>query len=204
MPSLISTLSKTEQRELLEDLNYLNMCEIKMFCDRHSIPYAIWIETEDDGRRKTPDDDRKGVILNRIRHYLKTGYVLGPTCFPARVVRFDDLPKKIKATDRLFYGQYDKKHDAMIGLLERLTDGQFKNGAIGRILAREFWNKGTAPTYQEYALAWLEAKKNHKRPHPEWAFLSDRADGKGNANWKQLRTKKAKQVLRILNRLELK
>jgi hypothetical protein len=204
MPSLISQLSKTGQRELLEGLNYLNMSEIKTFCGRHSIPYAIWIETTGGGRRKTAEHDRKGVILNRIRRYLRTGNVLGPTCFPASVVCFDNLPKNIKTTDRLFYGQYDKNSEAMIGLLKQLTGGQFKDGAIARILAKEFWSKGIAPTYREYARAWLKARENHQRPNPEWAFLSDRADHKETANWKQLRAKKAKQVLSILNRLALK
>ena len=201
MPSLISTLSKAEQRELLEDLNYLNMREIKAFCDRNSIPYAIWIETENDVRRKTAEEDRKGVILDRIRHYLKTGKVMGATCFVTTVVCFDNLPKKIKATDRLFYGQYDKKSDVMIRLLKSLTGGKFQNGAIARILARKFWSKGIAPTYQEYAAAWLRAKENHKQPNPEWAFLSDSAHRTSTSNWKQLRKKKAKHVLGILNRL---
>ncbi len=200
MPSLISNLNTSEQRALLEDLNYLNMGEIKTLCRRHSIPYAIWIETSS-GRRKTSDHDRKGVILSRIRHYLLTGNVLNETCFPATVVCFDNLSKNIKATDRLFYGQYDKKSNAMIGLLERLTNGQFRNGAIARILAREFWSKGIAPTYQEYAAAWVEARESHKRPNPEWAFLSDRSDRKDVANWKQLRARKAQQVLKILNQL---
>lgn len=200
MPSLISNLNTSEQRALLEDLNYLNMGEIKTLCRRHSIPYAIWIETGS-GRRKTSDHDRKGVILSRIRHYLLTGDVLNETCFPETVVCFDNLSKNIKATDRLFYGQYDKKSNAMISLLERLTNGQFRNGAIARILAREFWSKGSAPTYQEYAEAWVDARENHKRPNPEWAFLSDRSDRKDIANWKQLRARKAQQVLKILNRL---
>ena len=200
MPSLISSLNKSEQRELLEDLNYLNMGEIKTFCERYCIPYAICIETGN-GPRKTSDTDRKGVILNRIRHYLLTGNALNGTCFPATVVCFDNLPNNIKATKRLFYGQYDKKSNAMISLLERLTNGQFRDGAIARIVAREFWSKGIAPTYQEYAQAWITAKENHKRPNPEWAFLSDRSDRKDIANWKQLRARKAQQVLKILNKL---
>jgi hypothetical protein len=74
---------------------------------------------------------------------LTTGKVLDATCFPVSVVCFDDLPKKIKPTDRLFYGQYCKKSIAILDLLAELTGGQFKNGAIARILAREFWSKGT-------------------------------------------------------------
>jgi hypothetical protein len=120
MPSLIRGLSKPEQLKLLEDVNYLNTTEIKAFCTKHAIPCSIWIETEDGGRRKTRDDDRKGVMLNRIRHYLKTGKVLDATCFPSSVVSFDDLPLNVKPTDRLFYGQYDKSSSAMVGLLKKL------------------------------------------------------------------------------------
>lgn len=200
----MSALSKTQQQELLEDLNYLNMGEIKIICKKHGIPYSIWIETEEGARQKTADNDRKGIILNRIRHYLKTGQILEPTCFPADVVCCKSLPKQINATYRLFYGQYDKKNATMMGLLEKLTDGRFKDGAIARILANEFWRKGKAPTYQEYAAAWLKAVENHRRPNPEWAFLSDRSDGKETTNWKQLRNKKAKQILSTLKRLEPK
>jgi hypothetical protein len=203
MRCLISGLSEPEQLDLLEDLNYLNVGEMQAFCNRHSIPYSIWIETMDGGCRKTQDEDRKGVILDRIRHYLRTGEVVEATCFPANVVCFDDPPRKLKATDRLYYGKYDKKNSEMVGLLEELTDGHFKNGAVARILAREFWSKGIAPTFQEYALAWLEAKRNHKRPNREWAFLSDRAERKDTSNWKQLRITKAKCVLKILNELKV-
>ena len=202
MQCLIHSLSEPEQVALLEDLNYLNMVELKAFCNKHAIPYSIWIETTKRVRRKTRDDDRKGVMLHRIRHYLTTGELLDATCFPASVVCFADPPKVIKPTDRLFYGQYDKKSTAMIGLLEELTGGQFKNGAIARILARDFWSKGIAPTFQDYAAAWLQANENHRQPNPEWAFLSDRTKEKDTSNWKQLRAAKAKRVLDLLNTLE--
>jgi hypothetical protein len=196
------SLSAVVQRELMEDLNYLNMAEIKAFCKKHSIPYSIWIQTEDHDRVRTRDEDRKGVVLNRIRRYLKTGIVLDATCFPASVVCFDEPPKRIKASDRLFYGQYDPKSERMIALLRQLTGGKFQHGAIARILAREYWSKGIAPSYREYAAAWLMAKEQHKRPNPEWAFLSDRAEGKGTTKWKELRERKARKLLRVLGRLE--
>jgi hypothetical protein len=204
MPSPISSLDRSEQTKLLSDLNYLNMSEIKSFCKRHLIPYSIWIETTDGLRRKAGEDDRKGVVLARIRHYLQTGAVLPATCFSANVVCFDPLRQKLKPTDRLFYGHYDKQSRVMVGLLEKLTDGQFKNGAVARILAREFWSKGIAPTYREYAAAWLKAKASHKRPNPEWAFLADRAEREDTSKWKQLRRTKANCVLQILNEITSK
>jgi hypothetical protein len=202
MASLLSALSKAEQRDLLNDLNYLNMAEIKAFCKKHSIPFSIWIETADGRRTRSREDDRKGVILNRIRAYLKTGRVPEPTFFPASVVGHDrPAPQHRRATDRLSCGHYDKNSDDMTRLLRKLTGGKFKNGAIARILARDFWSKGIAPTYQEFAAAWVEAQDNHKRPNPEWAFLSDRTDGKATGDWKRLRKETARKVLAVLREL---
>lgn len=183
---------------LLSDLNYLNTSEIKAFCRRHAIPYAIVIETPDGQRRRTGDEDRKGVILDRIRHFLRTGVVQPPTCFPAPVVRFDPLPAKLRPADRLYYGQYDKASPAMTAFLEDLTGGRFRNGAIARILAREFWGRGRAPTFREFATAWLKASEEHTKPNPEWAFLSDRAAKRALPDWKQLRSRKAARVMKIL------
>ena len=197
----ISKLPKSEQQELLNDLNYLNASEIKSFCNRHSIPYRIAIETKDGGRRMTRDDDRKGVMLNRIRHFLRTRVILEETCFRASVVCFDKLSDNITADDRLFYGQYDKTNRTMIALLKALTDGQFENGAIARILARDFWSTGKAPTFREYASAWTHASREHLRPNPEWAFLSDRAGKVAVRDWKKLRRQKAAKVMKLLNQI---
>jgi hypothetical protein len=198
--SPISSLSQDKWQELLDDLNYLNTGEIKSFCKRHSIPCTISIEIND-GRRKTKENDRKGVILNRVRHFLKTGAMLPETCFRAKVVRFESLPEKPGRSDRLFYGQYDKTNHAMITLLKDLTNGKFRNGAMARILARDFWSRGEAPTFEQYASAWLQAVKEHRRPNAEWAFLSDRARGTAGPDWKRLRAKKAAKVMKMLNQI---
>ena len=199
--SVFAKLPKKAQKELLVDLNYLHLAEIKSFCKRHSIPYRIAIETPGGDRKVTRDDDRKGVILERIRHFLKTGEILRETCFQSRVVCFDRLPKSLAPDDRLYYGQYDKKSRAMIDLLKALTDERFENGAIARMLARSFWAQGQAPTYAEFASAWLQALRDHTQPNPEWAFLSDRANSRDTANWKRLRNDKASQVMEVLNQI---
>jgi hypothetical protein len=197
----IAKLSNKEQQELLDDLNYLNTGEIKRFCRQHSIPYTIAIETQDGGRRRTRDDDRKGVMLERVRHFLQTGTVLPETLFPAAVVCFDPLPANLTAGDRLFYGQYDKSSGAMIALLKSLTGGQFENGAVARILARSFWSRGEAPTFQEFAGAWLQASREHVRPNPEWAFLSDRASKRATPDWKKLRAGKTAKAMKLLRQI---
>jgi hypothetical protein len=199
--SPISKLPEAEQQKLLDDLNYLNTAEIKSFCRQHSIPYTIAIETEGGRRRRTKDDDRKGVMLDRIRHFLQTGAIPEETCFRAAVVCFDPLQGRLTENDRLFYGQYGKTNSTMISLLKGLTQGRFENGAIARILARHFWSTGVAPTCKEYASAWLQASREHTRPNPEWAFLADKASKGAGAGWKSLRANKAKRVTKVLRKI---
>jgi len=199
MASLISNLTSAEQRDLLADLNYLNMGEIKQICKRHKIPYWIVLETGEGKRRKTSDLDRKGVVLKRIRQFLESGVIPKETCFSAEVVRMGSFPKKVAADDRLLYGQYQKKNRSMMALLRELTEGEFKNGAIARILAREFWTAGRAPTFREFAAEWQKARREHESPNPEWAFLTDRSNKTADADWKKLRIKKAKKVMDTLN-----
>jgi hypothetical protein len=201
MALLISKLSKPERQQLLRDLNYLNIAEIKSFCKLHSIPYKIAFQTKDGLRNRTKDEDRKGVTLRRVRHFLQTGVASKETCFPSRVVCFDAVPQKLKPSDRLFYGQYHKSNRIVIALLKRLTRGEFEDGAIARILARTFWSRGEAPTFNEFASAWLQARKEHMRPKPEWAFLTDRADKQAGADWKKMRARKAKRVMKILAKI---
>lgn len=201
MPSLISHLSRSRQCELLDDLNYLNIQEFRSFCHAHSIPYKILIETESGKRKQSRDTDRKSIVLERIRHYLKTGKVPDPTCFSARIVRLDGMPAKLKPTDRLYYGWYDKKHRGMLELLRNLTNGQFRSGAIARILCREFWTAGKAPTFAQYAKAWLKENEKGLGFHPEAAWLTDRARGEAGKDWRAKRQRKATKVLKTLSTL---
>lgn len=199
--SLIAGISQKEQRELLSDLNYLNTREIKKFCERHGIPYRIAVETKDGGWRKTKEDDRKGVVLRRVRHFLRRGSVLKETRFRSAVVSLEAIPEELAASDRLFYGRYEKSNRVVMGLLKELTGGEFEDGAIARILAREFWSSGKAPTFQEYAAAWLVARREHTKPNEEWAYLSDRTGKKDVAEWKKMRERKAKEVMRVLGKI---
>jgi hypothetical protein len=202
MPSMISHLDDTEQRTLLEELNYLNLGEMRSFCQRHGIPYRIFIEDESGARRSTKDTDRKSVVLERVRRYLETGRVPAASTIPARIARQDGPPKRLAANDRLYYGWYDKTNPAMLGLLKRLTGGTFRSGAIARILCREFWTSGQAPTFAEFAEAWTEAAAKGlgvaEGRHPEAAWLTDRARGTAGKDWKAKRERIAKRVLRTL------
>ena len=68
-------------------------------------------------------------------------------------------------------------------------------------LAREFWSRGEAPALKAFAAAWVRAAREHTRPNPEWAFLSDRTSQTADKNWKKFRNQKAKKVLEILDKI---
>jgi len=76
MPTLISHLNKTEQRELLNDLNYLNLREIRGFCKQHSIPYTIGIVI-DSGESKEPRTPTENQLC---RDAFRTGLLCAETC----------------------------------------------------------------------------------------------------------------------------
>ena len=200
MASLITHLTTKQQKELFENLNYMNMEEIKTFCRAHKIEYVIFAEYEKGKLKKTRDDDRKGIILAKIKYYLKTGVIQKPTIFIKNVVSLDDLPTKLTASNRVYYGQY-KKDPRIFALMDKLTGGEFKSGAIARIVLRELWSSGKAPTYKQFAQHWLAAVEAHKAPNPEWAFLKDRHSGTADKDWKKLRIQKAKAAIAVLNKL---
>ena len=168
--SLLAKLPKEEREQLLDDLNYLNMAEIKSFCQRHSIPYRITIETEDGSTKTTSEEDRKGVVLNRIRAFLQKGVIPEETRFNARIVCFDPPPAELTPDDRVFYGRYDKSNRQMIALMKELTNGQFRDGALARILAREFWTRGKAPHSKNLRLRGFRLCKNMPRRIPNGPF----------------------------------
>jgi hypothetical protein len=124
-------------------------------------------------------------MLERVRHFLCTGAILEQTCFPAAVVRLERPAETLMPEDRLFYGQYKKGDRTLLAILGGLTDGHYRDGAMARILMRESWSRGKAPTFREFASAWLQATREHAGPNPEWAFLSDRARKNAGANWKR-------------------
>lgn len=98
--------------------------------------------------------------------------MLAQTCYPASIVLTAQIsdkktPAAYSAMDCIFYRQHARGNRAMFSLLRPLTQGRFKDGAIARILLREFWSKGTAPTFAAFAAAWLQAVEDHPWPNSE-------------------------------------
>ncbi len=202
MPDFLSQLTRSEQARLLEELNYMNLEEIRGFCSAHGIPYRVMAEYPNRKVKVTTDTDRKPIVLARVRRYLTTGEVGRPTLIPAEIVRAEDPPARLEPRDRLYYRWYAKEHQGVIRLLRNLTAGRFQDGAVARVVAMDFWTRGEAPTLEEFARSWTKAKTGEQRLlTPEYAYLTDLKHGRADGGWKALRTAKAKSAMKTLARI---
>lgn len=202
MPKFLSQLTKEEHVRLLDELNYMNLEEIRGFCSARGIPYRILAEYPDGKVKATKDTDRKPIVLARVRRYLATGNVGSPTVIPAAIVREENPPARLERRDRLYYRWYAKEHQGVMRLLRELTGGQFQDGAVARVLVMGFWTRGEAPTFEEFARSWVKARSNqHELLTPEYAYLTDLRHQRADAGWKALRAAKARSALKTLARI---
>src|SRR2546429_470428 len=112
----------------MENIYYLNMQELRDFCDAHGIPYTIYFEAEDGSVRKSRDVDRKGLVIDRVVHFITTGAIKPRTVFVKSVVRLEAMRSSLAESDRIFYGQYKDSDPNLLKLMEQLTGGQFEAG----------------------------------------------------------------------------
>jgi hypothetical protein len=200
MPNPLSKLTKGERTRLLEELNYLNLAEIRGFCSARGIPYKIRAEHPSGKVMITKDTDRKPIVLARIRDYLATGKVGPPTCIPAKIVRDDPPPARPGPQDRLYYRWYAKEHTGILRSLRELTAGRFRDGAVARVLVMEFWMLGKAPRLADFARAWTNANRDSLLT-AEYAYLTDLQRKQAGSDWKRRRTAKANSALQTLERI---
>ena len=201
MKAPIAALTADERERLLTDIYYLNTAELRGFCNAHAIPFIIEIETHDGRRTRSKDIDRKGIVIDRILHFLNTGTVKPATIFHKEVVAPRALGRAPLEADPVLYGQYKNRDAATLKLMKHLTGNKFEFGAIAQEVLRASWSSNHAPTYEEFAKLWQQAVADHSRPNPEWAFLSDRAAGTAGPDWKKLRNQKSAAVLTLLKKI---
>jgi len=198
MAGPIARLSDPEKKRLLEVINYLNTEELRDFCGHQSIPFLIRVEMHDGRTVLTRDADRKGVVIDRILHFLNTGEIKPATVFPRSVIGAPRTSGRPRPTDCVLYGEYRNRDATILQLMKRLTRGRFEFGAIAQEVLRGCWAEGHAPSYEEFAQRWLQAEADHTKPNPEWAFLTDRANGVAGADWKKIRKQTAAEALALL------
>jgi hypothetical protein len=202
MPNFLAQLTREEQAQLREDLNYLNLEEIRSFCSTRGIPYKIVAKYPGGRVKATKDTDRKPVALERIRRYLRSGKAGEPTCLSAEIVRENGPPSQPKPDDRIYYRWYAKEHTGVLQTLRDLTGGQFVDGAVARVLIMDYWKRDQAPTLEEFADAWSVAKTDERMLlTPQYAYLTDLQQKRAGDDWKSIRNAKARSALGTLERI---
>jgi hypothetical protein len=202
LSNLLTRLTRSERARLLEELNYMNLAEIRGFCSERGIPYRIVVQHPNGSVKATKDCDRKRIVLARVRRYLSTGQAGQPTRLSAQIVREKNPPRRPGPRDRLYYRWYAREFEGVMRLLRDLTAGRFRDGAVARVLAMEFWTRGEAPTFEEFARSWTKAKdEEHRLLTPEYAYLTDLHHQRAGRNWRALRRAKAESALETLARI---
>lgn len=195
-------LDRATRKHLTACVQYLNLDEMRAHCHAHGLPLVIHVAREDGSLRSTGDRDRKDVVLRRILDHALEGRRAGPTVYAAAVVCADPLPPTLTGRTRIHYNQYEKKNPRFVAKMVELTGGDFRTGMIARLVLRDFWTAGVAPTMRQFATAWSKATAEHQRPRPEGAYLVDRWKGEAGADWKEVRRAKAREALDLLARAE--
>jgi len=181
----------------------LNLAELRGFCSERGIPWKILAAYPHGEVNTTKDTDRKPIVLARVRDYLTSGKVGPPTCIPGKIVRDDPPPARPGPQDRLYYRWYAKGHTGVLRALRELTGGRFRDGAVARVLAMDFWTRGKAPTLAEFARAWTSANAGrHWLLAAEYAYLTDLQHKRAGSDWKSQRNAKAKSALGTLARIK--
>lgn len=198
--SPITDLSAAETSELFEDLNYVSLAELRELCRTYEIPYRIRIKLPDGSVRTTAANDRKGVVLARLRRFLETGERLAAAVLSASVAGPATLSRCLAAADRIHFRWYERTNAPVFDLLRTLTDGRFRDGARARTLLMAHWSAGRAPTFSEFAAEWLSAEQGgESMVSPEYAYLTDLQAGRADPDWKALRRQRARRALSRLN-----
>ena len=197
----LATLEPHEAERLLADIYYLNTSELRGFCNAHGIPYIIRMESPNGRFIRSKDADRKGIVIDRVVHFVKTGAVKPATTFRRHVVCRKEHGRAPLESDHVRYGEYKNHDPATLKLMKQLTDGKFEFGALAQEVLRACWSRNQAPTYRDFARLWETAVADHSKPNPEWAFLTDLAQGTAGHDWKKLRSQKASAVLSLLQKM---
>lgn len=198
MPNLIKHLTKNQQEEFFDALNYMNMQEIKAFCLKHDISM----------------NGKKGNILDRIKHYLTTGCILQPKKIPPKSKADKNKNYPLAPKTLILHGAYKNDLKTRI-FLKSIIGEHFHFTAFGQDWIMNRWQQGKPPTYSEFAKFWqkeyLKRKNSKANPRKEWAYLnfiqrtliqSPKISKKElTSSWEKERSQQAKKAIMILNQI---
>jgi hypothetical protein len=197
---VLKNISKEWQNELFDSLYYMNISELKNFCNTRNIPFV----------------GKKGSIIKRIKHYLLTGKILHPKKMPSISKAKPNTSYLLKPETRILHGSY--KNDLKTRkFFQTLIGKHFHFTAFGQDWIMTRWMQGKPPTYAQFVKMWQQEYKRRQnidaKPRQEWAYLNFmQRFTKENPNasrkamtvaWKKTRAERVETVLIFLNDIQI-
>lgn len=179
-----------------KNIYFLNMFELATISNHYSLPIYIYVETKNNGLRKTNNKDVKMKLIERILYYLKTKKRLSPTIYLKNVVKYMSA-NNITENSIVYYGQYKNGNNHILKIMDTLTNKKYFEGAVSTNLLRLIWSEGKAITYKSFAKLWLK-EINKETLHPEWRYINFLKEN-DKSKWKKTRTEIAKTIFKKLN-----
>lgn len=149
---------KLDFSELLENLLFLHVDELKGYCQRLNLSIK----------------GKKLALVHKIMHFLQTGQKAETPQYPA-ISCAKNKNITLCPDAKILKGSY--KNDLKTRLFFRNLIGQhFNFTAFGIDWIEERWLAGDPPTYQEFADMWqheyLSRKTHGSAPKQEWAYIN--------------------------------
>ncbi|MCB9493296.1 MAG: hypothetical protein H6679_03410 [Epsilonproteobacteria bacterium] len=140
-------------------LNFLKVDELREICSQLSLPVK----------------GKKGLVINRIVHFLQTGNIINEPIIPPVSCAQPGKQYPLKPSTLIVKGSY--KNDLATRMFFKKLIGQhFHFTAFGQDWTTERWLAGKPPTYQEFADMWRHEYEKRKKlgstPKDEWAYIN--------------------------------
>ena len=193
----MNSLSNQDLKELFDALHFMNMKELRQWCNTHNIP----------------SKENKVALIEKIMHFIKTGAILPVQELPAisRAQKGKDYPLHEGTLILLGFFKNDLKTR---NFFKKLIGNHFHFTAFGIDWINERWQAGKPPTYKEFAQMWQREyerrKKTKAQPKKEWALLTfiqqyqeknhDASKQEVMHAWKKEREKQVKRAQELLKK----
>jgi hypothetical protein len=155
----MNSVSKQEHKELFDALHFMNMKELREFCNAHGIPST----------------EKKGALIEKIMHFVKTGIILPIKELPNSAFAKKGTLYPLEPNTQILHGSFKNDLKTRI-FFKKLIGDHFHFTAFGIDWIEERWFAGKPPTYQEFATMWQREyerrKKTKAQPKKEWALLN--------------------------------
>jgi hypothetical protein len=198
MEDLKINLNKKQQNFIQEKIYYLNLVELKTICDILKIPIYIFEEQNNEIIETRIKDVKINIIKNILRRLHRKK--IKRTIIPQKVINRKPI-RNLTQNSKIYYGQFKSTDNNILKLMKKLTNNEYKNGAIAFIILRNLWSNGILIDYKKFANLWLKENEKHKKPNIEWAYLTDLNKGRNLHNWKKYRTKIASRLMKIFDKI---